>query len=471
MTIFSGSESGLKIISNNFTLSDEQREQLTNLSLDGRNCLFNFWTTPYPEGLHCNATWDTFFCWPTTPASHRVERSCAEAIGHSAPGAEIAKAFRVCNSTGGWLWDKTNFSECIQFLNPDEQAHHEADTIAYVMFVGSVLSFLALGLTFFIFSYFKSLHCDRTSVHKHLVFALLVRVLLNVIMVEPIVSVRSTGSYTSVDWLCKAILIMKMYSTLAGVFWMFIEGLYLHGRVTTSVFSTKSPFRMYYVLGWGFPLIIVTSWAVMMAHSHQKKCWQHYTDSRHIWILYVPICAALAMNLLFLINIIRILVTKLRASVAIETTQARKAIKATAVLFPLLGLPNLLVCVNPGDNGNFEGLYLYASVVLESSQGIFVAILYCFTNSEVIEVIKKKFTQMSWRMQPTCNNNRRKSSRSVSFFENGTCHKSPLREVKKTFWVRWASKYQKATTEVISDENTIQRNGSLASIKNPDSLV
>jgi len=148
----------------------------------------------------------------------------------------------------------------------------------------------------------------------------------------------------------------------------------------------------------------------------------------------------------------------------------RKAIKATAVLFPLLGLPNLFVCVNPGDNGGFEDVYLYTSAFLESSQGIFVAILYCFTNSEVIEAIKKECSKISWKMEPTCNNNRRHSARTVSFFENGVYHKSPLREVKKTFWVRWAIKYQRASTEIIVGD-IIQRDGSVKSVSNSDSAV
>lgn len=53
------------------------------------------------------------------------------------------------------------------------------------------------------------------------------------------------------EWLCKLILCIKMYSSLASINWMFIEGLMLHGRVTTKIFEQKFPFKVYYLIGWG----------------------------------------------------------------------------------------------------------------------------------------------------------------------------------------------------------------------------
>ncbi|UYV62820.1 pdfr-1 [Cordylochernes scorpioides] len=46
----------------------------------------------------------------------------------------------------------------------------------------------------------------------------------------------------------------------------------------------------------------------------------------------------------------------------------RKAIKATALLFPLLGITHLLFCINPQDQGNLEAAYMITNAVLQSSQ-------------------------------------------------------------------------------------------------------
>ncbi|KAK3895751.1 hypothetical protein Pcinc_000674 [Petrolisthes cinctipes] len=105
-----------------------------------------------------------------------------------------------------------------------------------------------------------------------------------------------------------------------------------------------------------------------MAPQHPNHCWQGYGALHYILILVAPMVLALTINLFFLVNIIRILVTKLRASDAVETTQIRKAIKATVVLFPLLGITNLLFAVNPGDKGDLEGAYMLTNAILQSSQ-------------------------------------------------------------------------------------------------------
>lgn len=98
----------------------------------------------------------------------------------------------------------------------------------------------------------------------------------------------------------------------------------------------------------------------------------------------------LQINAFFLVNIIRVLVTKLRAHNTLEMDQARKAVKATAVLFPLLGLTNALSIMKaPGQSA--EAVYRITYAILQSSQGAFVAVIYCFLNSEVRAAIKKKW--------------------------------------------------------------------------------
>ncbi len=81
------------------------------------------------------------------------------------------------------------------------------------------------------------------------------------------------------------------------------------------------------------------------------------------------------------------LLTKLRLTVTIELTQIRKAIKATALLFPLLGnmawgfqkgfqlkffyllgISHLLFAINPDDDGQLEDAYMIVNAFFQSSQ-------------------------------------------------------------------------------------------------------
>ncbi len=47
------------------------------------------------------------------------------------------------------------------------------------------------------------------------------------------------------------VLACLMFGYLAPVFWMFIEGVYLHSRLATSIFDATAPFKLYYCIGWG----------------------------------------------------------------------------------------------------------------------------------------------------------------------------------------------------------------------------
>ncbi|XP_078701656.1 corticotropin-releasing factor receptor 2-like [Branchiostoma floridae x Branchiostoma belcheri] len=67
-----------------------------------------------------------------------------------------------------------------------------------------------------------------------------------------------------------------------------------------------------------------------------------------------------------------------------------KALKALFVLLPLLGLTNVLFFVNPKDGGIGDHIFQVFNAVIQSSQGIFVSLIYCFTNAEVQAVIRDK---------------------------------------------------------------------------------
>ncbi|KAJ8793138.1 hypothetical protein J1605_003815 [Eschrichtius robustus] len=146
----------------------------------------------------------------------------------------------------------------------------------------------------------------------------------------------------------------------------------------------------------------------------------------------IPPCVKLQINFIFLFNIVRILMTKLRASTTSETIQyrhsgdllqpsprpgpshqargpsplpgwavtlglprylphPRKAVKATLVLLPLLGITYMLFFVNPGEDEVSRVVFIYFNSFLESFQGFFVSVFYCFLNSEVRSAIRKRW--------------------------------------------------------------------------------
>ncbi|XP_076358934.1 corticotropin-releasing factor receptor 1-like [Tachypleus tridentatus] len=256
-----------------------------------------------------------------------------------------------------------------------------------------------------------SLQCPRLRVHLNLVIALIIHSILLIIISSSGVLGEHFLWYVNIDLLCKTILSLKMYAAMASINWMFIEGLLLNSRITVSVFSKDAPFKLYNLIGWGLPLLFIISWSIIMAWFLNTPCWKGYGKTYYIWIVTGPMITALIVNTIFLINVVRILVTKLRKNNSTETAHVRKAIKATALLFPLLGITHLLFCINLHDDGHLERAYMITNALFQSSQGLFVAVLYCFMNSEVQTALRNAYQRVILRRNP---NHRLKYGRCLS---------------------------------------------------------
>ncbi|GIX96821.1 hypothetical protein CEXT_516611 [Caerostris extrusa] len=76
------------------------------------------------------------------------------------------------------------------------------------------------------------------------------------------------------------------------------------------------------------------------------RCWAIPVNP-YEWVTNSPNLLSLILNFAFLCNIIRVLVTKLRATHTNEPSQFRKAVRATLVLVPLYSLHFFLVIYQP----------------------------------------------------------------------------------------------------------------------------
>ncbi|XP_055951558.1 corticotropin-releasing factor receptor 2-like [Argiope bruennichi] len=318
----------------------------------------------------CAAAWDSFICWPPLSPGEMMNKPCPQmdtkgtVIGDAThPGMF---AVRSCAENGSWVENRTNFSLCITNM---------------------AMAFMEKCC----------LKCSRLKVHRNLSIALLLNLMLLIVTSSPVLL---NVSYKHTEWLCRGVLILQMYSGMASINWMFVEGLLLHSRVTVHIFKQDAPFKLYYCIGWGIPALCIGSWCSLMYMYHNTPCWSGYGDLPYIWVITGPMLAALLVNSVFLVDIIRVLVTKRHANFSTETNQVRKAIKATALLFPLLGIPHLLFCINPKDNGKLEEAYMIVNAFVKSSQGLFVSVLYCFMNNDVQTALRKAYMRAIIRRNP-----------------------------------------------------------------------
>ena len=71
-------------------------------------------------------------------------------------------------------------------------------------------------------------------------------------------SVSHSVWYKSAPWLCQTMKAVLMFCFQSPIFWMFIEGIYLHSRVSTNIFNHVPPFSIYYFIGWGMDMKLYT---------------------------------------------------------------------------------------------------------------------------------------------------------------------------------------------------------------------
>lgn len=361
---------------------DEYRQVL-------ESCNKSIYSTPYPSdgGVYCNATWDRMQCWDYTRAGETVFQPCPAYITLSNPQAFSKK---MCNPDGTWfrhpetgrVW--TNYTMCY-----DHNVVENHKRVLYMYYYGFSISIVLLVISLVIFSLFRQLKCTRVTLHKHLFSSYIITGALW-IMYYRLVPMNSEVLLYNPLW-CQILHVLTHYFTVCNYAWMFCEGFYLHTLIVIAFTKDKKLLLICYIIGWVFPILPIFIYTVIRAVDSEEsgRCWTG--DSNLHWILAGPINASLIVNLAFSFNIMRILLSKLRSVHSNETMQTRRAVRATLILIPLLGLQYIAIPFKPPPGSDGEYIYSMISAFLVSFQGVFVALVFCFFNGEVIKCFKKEW--------------------------------------------------------------------------------
>ncbi|KAL1496978.1 hypothetical protein ABEB36_008017 [Hypothenemus hampei] len=389
----------------------------------------------------CPQICDQWLCWPATQAGNNVSMPCPEVTGT----LENGLAYKHCTIEGIWevrhnsdgdLINYTHFETClmpeVQFLSEmctvfgEEECATIAKITRLIELVGLSLSLVSLLLSLCIFFSYRILKNNRTKIHKNLFFATLFQVLFRLIKYVD-QGLQSDAKFLQGDYYDYEICTILMeYSRTAMFTWMFIEGLYLHNMITVSVFQEYLYINCYIWSGWLIPAVMTTIWlAVMIIKVAKKTTWEYYFFLPYYWILEGPRLLLIMINLLFLLNIIRVLVVKLRETRSSEIEQVRKAVRAAIFLLPLMGIAHILFPLyyyRFNDSWKFA-VWSYTSYFLNTFQGFFVAVLYCFLNGEVQVAIKNDYYLRASIRRNTYNSCRGFSMVSTQGPENGEMHR------------------------------------------------
>uniref|UniRef100_A0A8C2WQ01 G-protein coupled receptors family 2 profile 2 domain-containing protein n=1 Tax=Cyclopterus lumpus TaxID=8103 RepID=A0A8C2WQ01_CYCLU len=301
----------------------------------------------------------------------------------------------------------------------------------YLVMIGHGLSLVSLLISLGIFFHFKSLSCQRITLHKNLFLSFVLNSIITVVC-----KVTGGSFFSLFQATCKLLMFIHLYLLSCNYFWMLCEGIYLHTLIVVAVFAEKQHLVWYYLLGWGFPLVPAVIHSIARHCYYNDKCWVS-SDTSLLYIIHGPICAALVVNLFFLLNIVRILITKLRVTHQAESSLYMRAVRATLILIPLLGIQFVLLPYKPQDHWVFE-IYLYVMEILMHYQGLLVSTIYCFFNGEVQSVMRRHWNQQRMQFAGTFAN--------ADFFRSASYVASSLTEVHRCYSIESHSEHMNGKT-------------------------
>ncbi|KAL6099939.1 calcr [Pungitius sinensis] len=373
-------------------VNPEEQEIVTKKILDSQYKCFEKMNRDVPynkSGLHCSRNWDGWLCWDDTPAGVYTAQNCPNYFVDFDP---TEKAAKYCGEDGQWFrhpdtnrtW--SNYTLC----NENTKAKlKSAYILFYMAIVGHALSTASLLISLAIFFYFRSLSCQRITLHKNLFCSYVLNSALTIIYLVAVVNNPEVVARNPVG--CKVLHFFHMYMLGCNYFWMLCEGIYLHTLIVVAVFAEEQHLHWYYLLGWGFPLVPASIHAVARKKYFDDNCWMS-VETHLLYAVHGPIMAALLVNLFFLLNIIRVLVTKLRDTHRAESNMYMKAVRATLILVPLLGIQFVIFPWRP-ENRLVGEVYEYIMHILMHYQGLLVATIFCFFNGEVQATLKRQWMQ------------------------------------------------------------------------------
>ncbi|ELK33538.1 Parathyroid hormone 2 receptor [Myotis davidii] len=321
-------------------------------------------------------------------------------------------ALRRCNPNGTWDFihslNKTwsNYSDCLRFLRPDTSpGKQEFFERLYVMYtVGYSISFGSLAVAILIIGYFRRLHCTRNYIHLHLFASFMLRaasIFVKDRVVHAHIGVKELQSLMMQDDLQNFIDAPSMDKSQYGSPQYLLQAGLWHEQLWLMQAEHRALF-------WSWPYRASFEGAdVLSEEQGEQQAGQHGLE-----VVMVKLVDAL--NFILFLNTVRVLATKIWETNAVghdTRKQYRKLAKSTLVLVLVFGVHYIVfVCLPHSFSGLGWEIRMHCELFLNSFQGFFVSIIYCYCNGEVQSEVKKMWSRwhlsIDWKRTPPCGGHR-----------------------------------------------------------------
>ncbi|KAM7390106.1 hypothetical protein PAMA_008326 [Pampus argenteus] len=351
-----------------------------------------------PARTGCRGLWDSVSCWPNAAVNEVVTLPCPTPFLHLF--GKKGHLSRNCTDDG-WsaVYPVIDFACMSNFTDaPNELVFYRVVKILSTL--GHSLSLITLLTSAIIICLFRRLHCTRNYIHLNLFVSFMLRA-VTVLTKDSLLfsDDENTDCGTKPSLVgCKAILVFFNYFIMANFFWLLVEGLYLHTLLLV-IHNYSTCLSIYMFIGWGIPFIFMVAWIICRINLEDTWCWEMNDNPIPDRLVNWPIMASIIVNFILFISIIRILVQKLRCTDVggNEQSQYSRLAKSTLLLIPLFGVNYMVFFyqMETTDNLMMKNVKIFFDLGLASFQGLIVAVLYCFLNSEVQSELRRTWRSLS----------------------------------------------------------------------------
>ncbi|XP_058274341.1 growth hormone releasing hormone receptor a isoform X1 [Hemibagrus wyckioides] len=346
------------------------------------------------EAQGCKTEWDEIRCWLRADVGQVVNVSCSEVFQHFS--SKQGYIYRNCTAEGWSDLDPPyeNACELGNVTEPESKTTYFS-TFKQVYTAGYATSLISLITAILVFTVFRKFHCTRNYIHINLFSSFILRASAVFIKDAVLFSDESLDHCFMSTVACKSAVAFFQFSILANYFWLLVEGMYLQTLLALTFVSQRKYFWWYILTGWGVPSVVLIVWVLARSFYDNSGCWDDTENVSVWWIIKGPITASLFANIIIFLNVIRILVEKLKfpGVGGNDTGHFMRLAKSTLFLIPLFGMHYTVFAFLPENTG--ETARLYIELGLGSFQGFVVSLLYCFLNGEVQAELKR----ILWKWQ------------------------------------------------------------------------
>ncbi|XP_044020724.1 secretin receptor-like isoform X3 [Aphidius gifuensis] len=438
-------------------------EEDIDVFIKNQKDLCNFVLTQHVLNVsnYCSSSFDGLLCWPITKKGMLATQQCPPkfVMGYKNSGNPLAT--KQCMPTGKWYENHesvkwSNYSLCkppsgfyVTAITNIEIHHSEYENIynssilhkwvpiiKNVANVGYTSSLCTLIIAMIIFSLLRKLRNPRNRLHMHMFGSFIMRasmsILKNWLFIDGvgmswdmvIVDDQTTFIKEKINWFCKVITSLWQYSIVANYAWILMEGLYLHNLIFLSFCGEKSDINYYIFSGWIFPAIVVSCWITVRIFFEDTFCWTTHDNPTLSYIIQIPIMLSTVINFFLFINLVRVLLIKMKISNHLQRKkmQYKQWARSTLILIPLFGAHYTIVMgLSYSEDPRIELIWIFWDQLFSSFQGCFVACLYCLLNSEVRDEIKR-----AWQVKKLRHDSMKLSSRNRTRSKHSSSSSSSL---------------------------------------------